>query len=69
MNQDRRDVEQRLKILDILYADVLSLENEQLRCKLSRFRSENVQWILNILHDTFKELDYVLELEESNFID
>ena len=64
-----KDVCQKLAILDILYDDIISQENEELSKKLSFFRAENVQWVLNQLHQTFKELDYVLELEESNYLD
>ncbi|NBU70497.1 MAG: hypothetical protein EBS53_03460 [Bacteroidetes bacterium] len=64
-----RDVCQKIAIVDILYADILSQENEELSKKLSVFRAENVQWVLNQLHQTFQELDYVLELEESNHLD
>ena len=68
MNQELKNVQQKIKIVDLLYKDVLMLENEELSRKLGVFRSENTQWVLNILHQTLQELDYVLELEESNYL-
>jgi hypothetical protein len=69
MNLELKDVQQKLKIVDILYKEVLMLENQELSKKLAVFRSENTQWVLNALHQSLKELDYVLELEESNYLD
>jgi len=68
MNQELKNVQQKIKIVDLLYKDVLMLENEELSRKLGVFSSENTQWVLNILHQTLQELDYVLELEESNYL-
>ena len=61
------NIQQKIDIMGILYSDVLMLENEELSKKLSSFRTENLQWVINALHQSFQELDYVLELEESNY--
>ena len=62
-----KNIQQKIDVLGILYKDVLMLENEELSKKLMVFDTENVQWVINALHQSFQELDYVLELEESNY--
>jgi hypothetical protein len=66
---DARDIEQRLNIVDILYRSVMLLENEELSDQLRCYSSDNTQWVLNVLQGIFDELDHVLDLEESNYID
>lgn len=57
-----------LDILEIIYEDVICLEAEELSKKLSKFRSEEIQWVLNMLKPTFEDLRDSLELEEMNQI-
>jgi hypothetical protein len=45
------------------------LENEELATQLGGYSSDNIQWVLNVLQGIFDELDHVLDLEESNYID
>lgn len=66
---DPNDIEQRLNIVDILYRSVMLLENQELADQLSCYSSDNTQWVLNVLQGIFNELEYVLDLEESNHID
>ena len=66
---DPHDIEQRLNIVDILYRSVMLLENEELATQLGSYSSDNIQWVLNVLQGIFDELDHVLDLEESNYID
>ena len=66
---DLHDIEQRLNIVDILYRSVMLLENEELSSQLSCYSSDNTQWVLNVLQGIFDELEHVLDLEESNYID
>jgi hypothetical protein len=66
---DLNDIEQRLNIVDILYRSVMLLENQELADQLSCYSSDNTQWVLNVLQGIFDELEYVLDLEESNHID
>jgi hypothetical protein len=66
---DPNDIEQRLNIVDILYRSVMLLENQELADQLSCYSSDNTQWVLNVLQGIFDELEYVLDLEESNHID
>jgi hypothetical protein len=66
---DPNDIEQRLNIVDILYRSVMLLENQDLADQLSCYSSDNTQWVLNVLQGIFDELEYVLDLEESNHID
>lgn len=67
--QAHKDVCQKIAVLDILYKDILDQENNELSKKLSVFKAENVQWVLNKLHQTFQRLDEVLEMEESKYLD
>jgi len=55
-----------LDILEILYDDVICLEDDTLATKLARFRSEEVQWVLNMIKPRLEELRDSLELEEMN---
>ena len=66
---DPNDIEERLNIVDILYRSVMLLENQDLADQLSCYSSDNTQWVLNVLQGIFDELEYVLDLEESNHID
>ena len=66
---DPHDIEQRLNVVDILYRSVMLLENEELAAQLGGYSSDNIQWVLNVLQGIFDELDHVLDLEESNYID
>jgi hypothetical protein len=70
---DRRielsNIQQKIEVLSVLYKEVLQLENEELSKKLSSFRVENLQWVLNALATSFNDLDFVLEQEESNYWD
>ena len=65
---DPHDIEQLLNIFNVLYRSVMLLENEELASELGRYSSDNIQWVLNMLQGIFDELDYVLDLEESNYI-
>ena len=60
------DVEQRLDILEILTRSVLYQENQELSNRLRSYRSDNVQWVLNMLSDVFEQLQDSLELEIYN---
>jgi len=66
---DPHDIEQRLNIVDIIYRAIMLLENEELAQELSCYSSDNIQWVLNVLQGIFDELEHVLDLEESNYID
>ena len=70
MNTNKlNDIHQRMDIMGILYNEVLMLENETLSNRLSNFKTENVQWVINAIHPYFQDIDYVLESEESNYLD
>ena len=68
-NTDPYDIDQRLNIVDIIYRSVMLLENEELSSQLSGYQSDNIQWVLNVLQGIFDELEYALDIEESNYID
>lgn len=58
-----QDIEQRLDILNVLMRSVIHLENAELSKNLSKYRSDNVQWVLNMIADTFDQLQDSLDLE------
>jgi hypothetical protein len=60
------NVEKKLDILEILTRSVIFQENEEISKKLSRYRSDDVQWVLNMLADMFEQLQDSLELEAYN---
>jgi hypothetical protein len=65
-NTSAFDLNERLEILEAIYVSIIDLNNEEIYSKLARYRSNNVQWILNNLDKTFCELRDVLEMEELN---
>jgi hypothetical protein len=62
MNRD--NLEQRMDILEILEKQIVFLENEELSVALARFRSENTQWVLNMLQDLLGQMQDALDSEE-----
>ena len=63
---ERRDLEQRLDILEILEKQIVFLENQELSSTFARFRSENTQWVLNQVQDLLAEMQNALDLEDFN---
>jgi|AACY02.4.fsa_nt_gi hypothetical protein len=61
---DRDNLEQRMDILEILERQVVFLENQELSDALSRFRSENTQWILNMIQDMLGQMQDALDAED-----
>jgi hypothetical protein len=59
-------VENKLDILEVLTRSVIFQENEEISKKLSKYRSDDVQWVLNMLADMFEQLQDSLELEAYN---
>jgi hypothetical protein len=60
------NVEKKLDILEVLTRSVIFQENEEISKQLSRYRSDDVQWVLNMLADMFEQLQDSLELEAYN---
>jgi hypothetical protein len=60
------NVENKLDILEVLTRSVIFQENEELSKRLSKYRSDDVQWVLNMLADMFEQLQDSLELEAYN---
>jgi hypothetical protein len=60
------DVEKKLDILEVLTRSVIFQENEEISKQLSRYRTDDVQWVLNMLADMFEQLQDSLELEAYN---
>lgn len=57
------DLEQRLDILGILSKAVIDQENQEIAKAMSRFKSDNVQWVLSMLFYTFEQLQNSLDFE------
>ena len=60
------NVEKKLDILEVLTRSVIFQENEEISKRLSQYRSDDVQWVLNMLADMFEQLQDSLELEAYN---
>jgi hypothetical protein len=58
--------ENKLDILEVLTRSVIFQENEEISKRLSKYRSDDVQWVLNMLADMFEQLQDSLELETYN---
>lgn len=58
--------ENKLDILEVLTRSVIFQENEEISKRLSQYRSDDVQWVLNMLADMFEQLQDSLELETYN---
>jgi hypothetical protein len=61
------DLQERLDVLEIIYKNVIELNNNELSNQLMSYRSDNVQWILNMLEESFRQLLEALETEEANY--
>jgi hypothetical protein len=62
-----KDLQERLDVLEIIYKNVIELNNNELSDQLMAYRSDNVQWVLNILEESFRQLLEALETEEANY--
>jgi uncharacterized protein YjgD (DUF1641 family) len=62
MNRD--NLEQRMDILEILEKQIVFLENQELSTALGRFRSENTQWVLNMIQDMLGQMQDALDSED-----
>ena len=60
------NVEKKLDILEVLPRSVIVQENEEISKRLAQYRSDDVQWVLNMLADMFEQLQDSLELEAYN---
>jgi hypothetical protein len=62
-----KDLQERLDVLEIIYKNVIELNNNELSNQLMSYRSDNVQWILNMLEESFRQLLEALATEESHY--
>jgi len=62
-----KDLQERLDVLEVIYKNVIELDNDALSDCLMRYRSDNVQWVLNMLEESFRQLLEALETEEANY--
>jgi len=63
---ERNDLEQRIRILEIVEKQVVFLENEELSSAFARFRSENTQWVLTEIQNRLEEMQNALDMEDFN---
>ena len=52
---------------EIIYENVIDLDNNELSDKLMCYRSDNIQWVLNMLEEPFRQILEALETEEANY--
>ena len=62
-----KDLQERLDVLEVIYKNVIELNNNELSDRLMSYRSDNVQWVLNMLEESFRQLLEALETEEANY--
>jgi hypothetical protein len=62
-----KDLQERLDTLEIIYKNVIELNNNEISDSLMGYRSDNVQWVLNMLEESFRQLLEALETEEANY--
>ena len=62
-----KDLQERLDALEVIYKTVIELDTDALSNRLMRYRSDNVQWVLNMLEESFRQLLEALETEEANY--
>jgi hypothetical protein len=58
------DVDQRLRVLQIITDTVVHQNNPLLMTELSRFKADNVQWTLNMIKEMFQQLQDALEMQD-----
>ncbi|NBX71400.1 hypothetical protein EBQ91_00600 [bacterium] len=58
------DIDQRLKMLQIITDAVVHQNNPLLMTELSRFKADNVQWTLNMINVMFQQLQDALEMQD-----
>jgi hypothetical protein len=58
------DVDQRLRVLQIITDTVIHQNNPLLMAELSRFKADNVQWTLNMIQEMFQQLQDALEMQD-----
>jgi hypothetical protein len=57
------DLQERLNALEVIYENVIELDNNELSDKLMCYRSDNIQWVLNMLEEPFRQILEALETE------
>ena len=58
------DVDQRLRVLQIITDTVVHQNNPLLMAELSRFKADNVQWTLIMIKEMFQQLQDALEMQD-----
>lgn len=61
------DVDQRLRVLQIITDTVVHQNNPLLMAELSRFKADNVQWTLNMIKEMFQQLQDALEMQDYGY--
>jgi hypothetical protein len=61
------DIDQRLKVLQIITDTVVHQNNPLLVAELSIFKADNIQWTLNMIKDLFQQLQDALEMQDYGY--
>jgi nucleoid-associated protein YejK len=63
MAENHIDLAERLDIVEAIFHSIIKQENQELSDILSRFKTENVQWVLNMVTEPLEQLYDAIELE------
>lgn len=63
MATNQIDLAERLDIVEAIFHSIVKQENQELSDILSRFKTENVQWVLNMVTEPLEQLYDAIELE------
>jgi hypothetical protein len=63
------DLAERLDIVEAIFHSIVKQENQELSGILSRFKAENVQWVLNMITDPLEQLYDAVEIEYESVIE
>lgn len=68
MEVSELDLEQRLDIVEQIFRSVIGQESPELVSQLSRYKTENVQWVLNQIAEPIGSLHDDLEIAYDKLI-
>lgn len=69
MTVNQLDLAERLDIVEAIFHSIVKQENKELSDILSRFKAENVQWVLTMVTEPLEQLYDALELEYESVVE
>lgn len=69
MAVNQLDLAERLDIVEAIFHSIVKQENKELSDILSRFKAENVQWVLTMVTEPLEQLYDALELEYESVVE